>query len=121
MSQTEHAWAWLRRHEQAFNAGDVEAMVADYAPDAVLEAHVRGVVLELEGSSAIRDALAAMAGRAPTTVKRVVADESGIAAQIIGQDGRTVMTSFWDVRDGRIVRDVSIVTDAIDTLGGVSP
>jgi ketosteroid isomerase-like protein len=112
MSQTEHAWAWLRRHEEAFNAGDVDRMVADYALDAVLEAHVGGDVLELAGPSSIRDGLATMAGRVPTKVQRVVAGESGIAAQIVDANGRTVMTSFWEVRHGRIVRDVSIVTGA---------
>jgi hypothetical protein len=60
-----------------------------------------------------------MAGRLATRVERVVADGRGIAAQIVDQEGRTVMTSFWDVRDGRILRDVSIVTDGIDDQSAV--
>ena len=35
-----------------------------------------------------------------------------IAAQINGEDGLPYMVSFWELRDARIARDVSIVLRA---------
>lgn len=122
MVAADEAWAWLRRHEAAFNRRDVEVMLADYADDAVLEAHLAGGVVELTGREEIRVGLAAAAGREVTTVRRVIADDSAVAAQILGEDGRTAMASFWELRDGRIQRDVSILCgDSAVPVDGAVP
>lgn len=119
-SERADAAAWLGRHEHAFNTGDWEPVMADYADDAVLEAHVDGSVIEVVGRDRIREAveLASAAGT-QTSVRRVVADDRMVAAQI-DADGRPFMVSFWEVRDGRIARDVSIVLRAeeVAPVGG---
>ena len=44
-----------------------------------------------------------------TRVERVVVSDDCVVAQICDLQGATFMVSFWDLRDGRIARDVSIV------------
>lgn len=103
------ALAWLRRHEAAFNDGDVQGLTADYADGVVLEAHLGGHRLELSGSD-VPEALAqATASGQRTRVSRVAASGDVVAAQIDTDDGTPYMVSFWELRDGLITRDVSIV------------
>jgi hypothetical protein len=103
------AQAWLRRHEAAFNDGDIRSLTADYTDDVVLEAHLGGQRLDLSGAD-VPDALAqATASGQQTRVSRVVASGDMVAAQIDTDEGAPYMVSFWELRDGRIARDVSIV------------
>lgn len=103
------ALAWLRRHEVAFNTGDVEGLTADYTDDVVLEAHVGGQRMEWTGPDVPAALEHATATGESTRVTRVAASHNLIAAQIDGEDGKPYMVSFWELRDGRIARDVSIV------------
>lgn len=103
--------AWLRRHEAAFNAGDVDELTADYTSDVVLEAHVGGERLDLTGVDVSAALAMATASGQHTRVSRVAASGGIVAAQIDDRDGRPYMVSFWELRDGRIARDVSIVLD----------
>lgn len=110
-----HAGAleWLRRHEAAFNDGDVAGLTADYTDDVVLEAHIGGHRLELQGPD-VPDALVqATASGQRTRVRRVAASGNLVAAQIDTDDGSPFMVSFWELRDGRIARDVSIVLGSL--------
>lgn len=108
------ATGWLRRHETAFNSGDVDGLTADYTDDVVLEAHLGGHRLDLTGP-AITDAMReATAAGQQTRVRRVAVSDGVVAAQIDDVDGTPYMVSFWELRDGRIARDVSIVLDRSD-------
>jgi hypothetical protein len=103
------ALGWLRRHEAAFNAGDVTGLTADYTDDVVLEAHLGGHRVDLTGAE-VPEALAqATAAGHQTRVSRVAASGDLVAAQIDDEDGTPYMVSFWELRDGCIARDVSIV------------
>ncbi len=103
------AWSWLRRHEAAFNAADVDSLSGDYTDDVVLEAHIGGQRLDLSGPD-VRAALTqATAEGKRTRVSRVAASGNVIAAQIDDEHGTPYMVSFWELRDARIARDVSIV------------
>lgn len=109
------ALAWLRRHEVAFNDGDLEGLTADYTDDVVLEAHLGGHRLDLSGPD-VPEALAqATASGQRTRVSRVAASGDLVAAQIDTDDGTPYMVSFWELRDGRIARDVSIVLGEISS------
>lgn len=110
MDEATWAWSWLRRHERAFNARAVADMVRDYRRDATLEVHFENAVVCFTGHTDIAAAMtAATAAGCRTTVARLVADTDTVAAQILDEHGRTVMVSFWELHDGQIVRDVSIV------------
>lgn len=100
---------WLRRHEAAFNDGNVAALTADYTDDVVLEAHIDGHRLDLSGPDVPAALAQATAAGERTRVTRVAALSNIIVAQIDGADGAPYMVSFWELRDGRIARDVSIV------------
>jgi hypothetical protein len=102
---------WLRRHEAAFNNGDVEGLTADYTHDVVLEAHVGGHRLDLSGPDVAIALAQATASGDSTRVSRVAASGDLIAAQIDDANGKPYMVSFWELRDARIARDVSIVLD----------
>ena len=103
-------WAMMKRVERAFNAGDVDALMEDYADDAVMELEIAGKSIIIEGRDAIRASLARSVASSPhTTVKRVAASGNTLAAQIVGDDGRTLIASYWDMRDGKIIRDVGII------------
>lgn len=99
----------LRRHEAAFNTGDVSGLMADYTDDVVLEAHLAGQRLDMVGEQ-VRSALQqATSAGTRTRVRRVAASAEVVAAQIDDDNGSPYMVSFWELRDGRIARDVSIV------------
>jgi hypothetical protein len=100
---------WLRRHEHAFNSGDVAALMADYTSDVVLEAHVGGTRIDVSGPEVATALGLATAAGDRTRVVRVASSGGVVAAQIDGEDGRPYMVSFWELRNGRIARDVSIV------------
>ena len=122
LSGTDHArqevaLAWLRRHETAFNDGDVEGLTADYSDDVVLEAHIDGHRMDLSGSDVPAALAPATAAGERTRVTRVAASGNLIAAQIDGEDGAPYMVSFWELRDARIVRDVSIVLRSAPSHG----
>ncbi len=103
------AWSWLRRHEAAFNNADVDSLSGDYTDDVVLEAHVDGHRMDLSGPD-VRAALTqATAEGQHTRVSRVAASGNVVAAQIDNEDGTPYMVSFWELRNGRIARDVSIL------------
>ena len=103
-------WAMMTRVERAYNAGDVDALMEDYADDAVLELEIGGKTIVIEGRDAIRASLARSVASSPhTTVKRVASSGNTVAAQIVGDDGHTLIASYWDLRDGKIVRDVGII------------
>jgi hypothetical protein len=101
--------AWLRRHEAAFNSGDIATLTADYTDDVVLEAHVDGHRIEVTGSDVPTALEMATAQGERTRVVRVAASGGVVAAQIDDEDGAPYMVSFWELRNSRIVRDVSIV------------
>ncbi len=103
------ALAWLRRHEAAYNAGDVDGLTADYTEDVVLEAHLAGRRLDASGAAVAETLAAAVASGDRTRVRRVAVSDGVVAAQIDDDEGRPYMVSFWELRDGRIARDVSIV------------
>jgi hypothetical protein len=103
------ALGWLRRHEAAFNTGDVAGLMADYTDDVVLEAHLAGERVDLVGAG-VGDALEqATSAGTRTRVRRVATSGGLVAAQIDDEQGTPYMVSFWELRDGRIARDVSIV------------
>jgi hypothetical protein len=101
---------WLATHEKAFNTGEWDPVMDDYADDCVLEVHVDGAVHQFAGHSEIRAALAmGSASGVQTNVGRVVVGGDVVAVQICDQSGATFMTSFWHIEKGRIARDVSII------------
>jgi hypothetical protein len=103
------ALSWLRRHEAAFNNADVDRLSGDYTDDVVLEAHVDGHRMDLSGPD-VRAALAqATAEGRHTRVSRVAASGNVVAALIDNEEGTPYMVSFWELRNARIARDVSIV------------
>lgn len=107
---TPRAEPWLARHEAAFNSGDWDEVLDDYTDDAVLEAHVDGRRIDVEGAGAVRDALRlASSSGVQTRVVRTVADHRTVAALIVDEAGEPFMVSFWHLVGGRIARDVSIV------------
>ena len=103
------AFDWLRRHEAAFNSADVDGLMEDYTDDVVLEAHVGGLRLDLTGGDVAGALGEATAAGDQTRVSRVAVSDDLVAAQIDDADGAPYMVSFWELRDGRIARDVSIV------------
>lgn len=113
----DHARAWLATHELAFNTGNWDPVLSDYADDAVLEVHIDGDIVVHEGLDAIRAALyQGSATGIQTRVERVVAADDLVAAQICDEHGATFMTSFWHVLDGRITRDVSVLARSLPDL-----
>lgn len=110
-SRLDHARGWLHRHEAAFNSGDVAGLTADYTDDVVLEAHVGGTRLDLTGDDVAEALATATSAGDVTRVRRVAVSADVVAAQIDDDAGRPYMVSFWELRDGRIARDVSILLD----------
>ena len=65
--------------------------------------------LDVTGPGVAEALGAAVAAGDRTRVRRVAASASLVAAQIDDEDGAPYMVSFWELHDGRIARDVSIV------------
>lgn len=107
----------MAAHEAAFNSGNWDPVMSDYAEDCVLELHTDGLVTMLEGRDAIRGALEQGSAMGITTrVERVVAADDIVAAQICDASGATFLTSFWHISEGLIRRDVSIVAKSAAKL-----
>ena len=101
-------------HIDAVNAGDTEAVMATFAPDAVVNDARR----EISGTEAIRAFVAKeiVGDRVTMKVREVVAHYGDVIvrAQYDGDYDKTnlpeelIMTNYFSVRDGRIVTQIVI-------------
>ncbi|MFD0372772.1 RNA polymerase sigma factor SigJ [Streptomyces sp. NPDC127114] len=99
--------ALIRDFKEAWEAKDIDALLALLAPDATLVADggglVGAVLRPLEGATRIADYLLFIATKAPalTLLERTVNGTPGLVAQ---NAGRTVTVAAFDLSDTRVTR-----------------
>ncbi|MFJ9560879.1 RNA polymerase sigma factor SigJ [Streptomyces fuscichromogenes] len=99
--------ALVRRFREAWEAGDIEALVGLLAPDAVMTADGGGLASSVprpvEGGERIARYLVHMADRVPalTLLERTVNGRPGLVAR---HAGITVTVAAFDLADGRVTR-----------------
>ncbi|WP_189261545.1 RNA polymerase sigma factor SigJ [Streptomyces fuscichromogenes] len=99
--------ALVRRFREAWEAGDIEALVGLLAPDAVMTADGGGLASSIprpvEGGERIARYLVGMADRVPalTLLERTVNGRPGLVAR---HAGVTVTVAAFDLADGRVTR-----------------
>jgi RNA polymerase sigma factor (sigma-70 family) len=98
----------VRDFRQAWQAGDIEALVTLLDPDATLTADGGGLTAAalhpFEGGEQVARYLASLVARAPsslTFLERTVNGQPGLVAQL---DGVTAAVYAFDIADGRITR-----------------
>ena len=97
---TENTKAVLDRHMEVLAAGDLDALMEDYAEDSVFISNLGGMV---KGLDAIRAVFSATAGVAPTIERTAEHIDGDVAFITWAGDGLPFGTDTFVLRDGKIV------------------
>lgn len=94
-----------QRQLDAYNARDLEALLATYAPDAELFEHPH--TLLARGTAALRERFAALLQR--TVAGRFVVDHERVTRTFPAGPGELEVLMTYEIVDGKIVRSWSLI------------